>query len=98
MPKQKKTIRKNFRFTEQISGLLAEYADRTGKTENALVSTIIFAYLTDHKNFITCPEAGADLWIKEELQRVDGLQEFQCGNGARFWYDWENEKVVKWVK
>lgn len=98
MAKEKKAVRKNFRFTSQIAGMLEEYADRTGKTENNLVETIIFAYLSDQKNFITCPQAGPDMWFKEELQQADGLQEFICKNGARFWYDWEKDKIVKWVK
>jgi hypothetical protein len=98
MKKQNKSIRKHFRFTEQVASLLEEYAERTGKTENNLVATIIFAYLSDNKNFITCPEAGPDAWIKEEVPVMEGLSEFQCSNGARFWYDWEKEKVVKWVK
>lgn len=98
MGKQKKEVRKGYRFTAQISELLDEWTERLGKTETDLISTIIFLYLTDPRNFITCPEAGPDAWIKEEVPATEGISEFECENGNKFWYDWEQDKVIKVLK
>ncbi len=64
-------------------------------TESKLVGTVLFAYLTEPRNFITCPEAGRDAWIKEEIQDSNPIQEFVCKNGNKFWWDWEKDKVIK---
>ena len=90
-----KDTRKQFRFTSQMSSLLAEWSGRLGMTESKLVSTVLFAYLTDSSNFITCPKAGPDAWIKEEIQNSNPIQEFTCKNGNKFWWDFEKDKVIK---
>lgn len=94
MTKDKKIIRKHFRFTPQIAELLEDWAKKLNKTENELVATVLFAYLTDNRNFIA-HEKASSAWIKEEVPVIEGITELISDNGTRIWWDADKDEIVK---
>lgn len=90
-----KKSRKNFRFTEQITGMLEDTADRLGMSENELVATCVFDVLSDRSNFIICPNCNNYVFYKSLLPIVNGVAEFNCKCGNHIWYDADEDKVLK---
>lgn len=93
--KQKKVNRKNFRFTDQITGMIEDTAERIGMSENELVSTAVFDVLSDRSKFIICPECKNFVAYKSVISISEGLGEFDCKCGAHIWYDFDTDKVLK---
>lgn len=77
-----KHVRKNFRFTEQITGMLKEASDRLCMSENELVLTCVFDVLSDRSKFIICPNCEGYIFYKSLLHLTDGVAEFNCKCGA----------------
>lgn len=94
MPKQIKSIRKNFRFTDQIAGILEDSAVNLNTSENELVSIAIFDFLSDNKKFIICPTCKNKTFIKQLIPAGD-LLSLKCNCGTAIWYDPEQDKIVK---
>lgn len=90
-----KQARKNFRFTEQITGMLEDAADRLKMSENELVSTLIFDVLSDRSKFIICPACKNYIFYKSLLPTNDAVVEFDCKCGSHIWYDADADKVLK---
>lgn len=82
-----KRIRKNFRFTEQITRMLEEASDRLCMSENELVLTCVFDVLSDRSKFIVCPNCEGYIFYKALLPLIDGVAGFNCKCGAHIVYD-----------
>lgn len=90
-----KSTRKNFRFTDQISGMLKDAAYRLDMSENELVSTCIFDVLSDRSKFIICPKCNNYIFYKALMPVSEGVAEFDCKCGNHIWYDVEEDKILK---
>lgn len=90
-----KTKRKNFLFTEQITGMLEDTAGRLGMSENELVATCVFDVISDRSKFIICPNCKNYVFYKQLLPVANGVAEFDCKCGNHIWYDVDADKILK---
>ena len=95
--KKNKIIRKNFRFTEQVAGMLSVAAKSLKCTESDVVSTCIFDTLSDRSKFIICPKCDKYLAYKSTLPIISQVVEVDCKCGGKLWWDADEDKILKAV-
>lgn len=93
----KKKNRKQFKFTDQVAGMLADNSESLDESENELAATAIFLYLSDPLNFVCCPKCHAHLFEKQKLLS-GGIAEKKCRCGNHIVFDIDAEKYLKGKK
>ncbi len=76
------------REKQLVNNVLKNFLADTGyKNLEDLKMAIVSFHLCNPDNFISCPKAGPDIWLKHFVETKSEWQRFICSNGNSFVYN-----------
>ncbi len=85
----------DLRVPPELDERVQHIAGQIGITRTALIESAVWSFLLDSRKFAKCPSCGQHLFIKEDVQISEGVNDFTCSKGHRHIYDFEKGEFIK---